>query len=283
MEKVEEAMRALMFGMLMISAVVGAAEYAAPDGSFKIRVPEGWRVRTAPIAGQTMTIVEPSNGGEERIVGGGGIAQPRTVQELSQQAAVLAAQLMQGAQLAGAPRFGEQGGVPMAEQEYRSWQLDGWHGMVLRGEVYFGVLALGRTGRMEVLRQKGREMLGSSVYAGPARDARAEQALQGRWVYSDNRTTKTGVRDSLMYMSNWTVTFLPGNRFQSFKESFVDTTSEVYGGGNVGAANRHLGTYRVFGGLLVADIEGAGRQIFSLEFYPNGAGVKLNGQLFLRP
>jgi hypothetical protein len=136
---------------------------------------------------------------------------------------------------------------------------------------------------MEVLRQKGREMLGSAVYAGPARDARAEQALQGRWVYSDNRTTKTGVRDSLMYMSNWTVTFLPGNRFQSFKESFVDTTSEVYGGGNVGAANRHVGTYRVFGGLLVADIEGAGRQMYSLEFYPNGAGVKLNGQLFLRP
>ena len=99
-------------------------------------------MRTAPIAGQTMTIVEPSNGGEERILVGAGIAQPRTVQELSQQAAVLAAQLMQGAQLAGAPRFGEQGGVPMAEQEYRSWQLDGWHGMVLRGEVYFGVLAL---------------------------------------------------------------------------------------------------------------------------------------------
>ena len=54
-------MRALMFGMMMISA-----EYAAPDGSFKIRVPERWRVLT-------MTFVEPSNGGEERIVMGAGI------------------------------------------------------------------------------------------------------------------------------------------------------------------------------------------------------------------
>lgn len=266
----------------MFAAGLTAADYAAPDGSFRMPVPDGWRVRTAPVAGQTMTIVEPANGGEERFMVGSGIAQATNIQELTQQAFSLAAQFLPGAMLSAAPKFSTIAGVPAAEQEYRNMQLEAWNGMLLRDGVYFAVMGVATPGKLETLRARGRQLLGSGQFQGPPPNPRAEAALQGQWVLSDNRTHNSGVRDKLMYMSNWTLTFLPGNRFQSFKESFVDTSTATYGGGSTDAAARHTGRYRVFGQTLVADVDGVGRQIYALEFYPNGAGVKVNGQLFLR-
>jgi len=228
-----------------------------------------------------MTILEPATG-DERMIAGSGIAAAATIQELSQQAAQLASYFLPSATFAAAPSFGQIAGLPSAEQEYRSGSLEAWNGMILQGEVYFAVMAISTPGKLRVLRSRGKEVLESARFQGPPRSPQAEQALIGQWVLSDNRTTRTGVRDKLMYMSNWTITFLPGNRFRSFKETFVDTSSEVYGGGNTGAANRHTGRYRIFGQTLVAEFDGGGRQIFSIEPYPNGAGIKLNGQLFLR-
>lgn len=271
---------------ILLHAAGMAAEYTAPDNSFSVQVPAGWRVRigdlNGALTGQKMTIIEPGNGGEERIIVGAGVAMARNIQELSQQAAALAGQFLPGAHLSAAAKFAEHAGMPSAEQEYQTPYQAAWNGMLLKGEFYFAVMAIARPGQREFIQQTGRGILQSARFNGIPRNLAAERALTGSWVNSDNRTRNTGVRDKLMYMSNWSIVFSPGNRFRSVKESFVDTTTEVYGGGNVGAANTAMGTFRIYGNTVVADIDGAGRQLFSLDFYPNGSGINLNGQLFTR-
>jgi len=278
--------RTLMWcSAVMVALGVGtaAAEYTAHDKSFTIRVPEGWRVRTAPVLGQTMTIVEPGNGGEERVIVGAGVALASNIQELSQQAAQLAAQFLPGARLASSPRFASHGSsAPMAEQSYRNQGLSAWNGMLLQGEFYFGVLAMARTGREAVLEETGRSILASARFHGLTRNVPMERALVGRWLNTDNRSHKFGARDTLNYISNWSVAFGADGRFRSEKESWVDTHSEINGGGNTNASTVTAGSYRIFGNVLVADVIGAGRQLFTVELYPNGAGVKFNGQLFTR-
>jgi hypothetical protein len=84
----------LFMSILLHIGPTAAAEYTAPDNAFSVSVPAGWRVRMAPLngalAGQQLTVIEPANGGEERIVVGAGVAMAASIQELSQQAAALA-------------------------------------------------------------------------------------------------------------------------------------------------------------------------------------------------
>lgn len=250
-----------------------AGEFVAPDGAYRFAVPAGWQARYTPM----MTVVEPLGGGEGRILVGSGIAMARSMEELTRQAAALAGQALPGARLTAAPKITGQ----RAEQSYGVGVLSAWNGMELQGEVYLGVLAMGRQERAGEWERLGRAILQSARFQAPARNVQAEQGVLGRWELSSYKSTRTGVRDSSSYSSNWTVVFLPGNRFRSTQQNFFDTTSEVYGGGNVGASNVTTGTYRIFGATLVADIDGVGRQLFSFEPYGNG-GLKLNGQLFLR-
>lgn len=278
--------RRLLFAWISSAAAAGAAaagsEYTAADRSFSIRVPDGWRVRTSEVLGQTMTIVEPNSGGEERVLVGGGVAMATNIQDLSQQAAHLAGQFLPGARFASTPKFYAHGTWPAAEQTYRNSNLAGWNGMFLQGEFYFAVFALARPGREAVLEQTGRAILQSAKFHGLARNAPLERALAGRWLNTGNRTHRTNVRDTLHYISNWSVVFTPDGQFRSEKETWVDTHSEIHGGGNTNASAVHTGTFRVYGNVLAADIAGVGRQLFTVEFYPNGTGVKLNGQLFTR-
>jgi hypothetical protein len=273
-------MKAMICMVICMSA--SAADYVAPDKSFTVSVPEGWRARVADVGGQKMSIIEPANGGEERILVGSGVALAKSIQELSQHAAQLSGQMLPGLRMSSEVRVGQWKGLPSAEQEYQSFQLSAWNGMVLKGEFYFAVLALCKVNQVEQCRKTGRAIFESAKFEGMVRNAAVERALVGRWANSDNRTKNTGVRDKLMYMSNWTVVFAANMRFHSKKESFVDTQTDVYGGGNVGASNEAVGTFRVFGSTLVADIDNWGRQLFSLVFYPNGQGILLNGQLFTR-
>ncbi|MBM3788545.1 MAG: hypothetical protein FJW30_29770 [Acidobacteria bacterium] len=265
-----------------MSISLRAADYTSEDKSFTITVPDGWRVRTAPILGQTMTILEPASGGEERVIAGTGVAAATNIQELSQHAAALTGLLIPGATLSTQPRFTTSGSSPAAEQSYRGGGLSAWNGMTLTGEFYFSVLAIARGAREQALEPVGRAILRSARFHGLGRNSGAERMLVGRWLNTDNRSRRTGVRDTLNYISNWSVVFTPNGQFRSEKESWVDTNSDLNGGGNTNAAAVHTGAYRVYGSTLVADTVGLGKQLYSIEWYPNGAGVKLNGQLFTR-
>lgn len=258
---------------MLMALPLMAGEFVAPDGSFRFTVPAGWQARYTP----AMTFVEPVGGGEGRIVVGSGIAMARSMEELTRQAAALAGQALPGARLTAAAKITGQ----KAEQSYGVGVLSAWNGMELQGEVYFAVLSMGRQERAAEWERLGRAILQSAKFQAPPRNTQAEQGVIGRWELSSYKSTRTGVRDSSSYSSNWTVVFLPGNRFRSTQQNHFDTTSETYGGGNVGASNVTAGTYRIFGATLVADIDGVGRQLFSYEPYSNG-GLKLNGQLFLR-
>jgi hypothetical protein len=216
------------------------------------------------------------------VLVGGGVALATNIQDLSQHALMLASQFLPGAHLASSPKFATHGSHPSAEQSYRSPTLAGWNGMFLQGEFYFAVFAVARTGRESVLEEIGRSILASARFQGLPRNGPMERGLVGRWLNTDNRSHRTGVRDKLNYISNWSVVFTPDGRFRSEKESWVDTTSEVYGGGNANAGAVTTGSYRIYGSVLVADIVGVGRQLFTVDLYPNGAGVNLNGQLFTR-
>jgi hypothetical protein len=271
-------MKQVMFAYALLTSIQ-AAEYTAPDRSFSISVPTGWRVRVA----EPFTIVEPANGGDDRIMAGAGVATANTIQELSQQAMQLAGQLLPGARLSASPKFAQIGAMPSAEQEYQTPMLAAWNGMVLKDGFYFGVLAMAKAGQVDSARQKGREILQSLRFQGVPRNPRLESMLLGSWSKESAKSYRVGVRDTSNYSASWIITFLPGNRFRSVMESYFDTSSEIYrGGGNVGAANNHTGVYRIFGNTLVADIDGGGRQTYALEVYPGSGGLKLNGQLFLR-
>ena len=267
--------------ILAIAASVAASEYQAPDGSFRMAVPTGWKARySAPF-----TVLEQDSGAKMLL--GSGVALTGRIQELSQQAVALTAQMFPGARLASGPKFREENGLPAAEQEYQNGPYAGWNGMLLKNgpgaDFYFAVLAIGPLDRLPALRTAGQQLLHAVKFDGLARNPRLEAALLGTWSKSAYTASRTGVRNKSNYTSNWTVQYLPGNRFVSVQQNYFDTENETYGGGSVGSNQRATGGYRIFGSnTLVADIDAAGRQVFALEFYPNGAGVKVNGQLFLR-
>lgn len=206
-----------------------------------------------------------------------------SIQQLSQQAMGIAGQFFPGASLLSGPKVATRGGLPFAEQEYQTARIRAWNGMWMKGEFYFAVLAIARPQRYAEVRKAAQELMQTAVFQGLQRNMNLEGALLGSWSKSSYSATRTGVRDKSNYSANWTVRFFPGNRFESTQENYFDTTSEVYGGGNVGSSNRATGTYRIFGMTMVADMDGgAGRQLFQLEPYPNGQAIKVNGQLFLR-
>lgn len=258
--------------ILLCALCASAQEYRSPDGAFTLTLPNGWRARAANLNGQSLTIVEPTNGGGERILVGSGVTMARNIQELSQQAAQLSAALLPGLSWDGQSKINGQ----RAEQSYRHPRFRVWNAMRMEAEFYFAVLSVAAP------EEVARGIFDQAVAKPLPRNQTAERQLIGRWQFSDNRTQRSGVRDKSMYMSNWSVAFSPALRFESVQESFFDTQSDVYGGGNVGAAGRHSGTFRIFGNTLVADYDGGGRMLFTVEFYPNGQGVKLNGNLFLR-
>jgi hypothetical protein len=259
--------------LFLLTMPLWAGEFISPDGSYRFAIPEGWRARYSPL----MTVVEPVDGAAERILVGSGISAARSIQELAQQAVGISNTILPGLRVTAGPSFSG----AAAEQEYANGMFVAWNGMQLQGEVYFAVMAVGRPEKLAELQGRGRAILQNARFQAPPRNTAAEQQVLGRWELSNYKSTRTGVRDSSSYSSNWTVVFLPGNRFQSTQQNHFDTTSQVYGGGSVGANNAATGTYRIYGNSLVADIDGMGRQIFAMEPYTRD-GLKLNGMLFLR-
>lgn len=263
--------------LLLFALSAVAQEYRSPDGSFTLQIPAGWRVRHASISGLSMTIVEPVGGGQDRILIGAGVAQARNIRELSQQAAQLSAALLPGLTWDDQAKMQGQS----AEQSYGHPRFRVWNAMRMEGEFYFALLSISDPDFLAT-NAVASNLFATGSFRGIPRNSNLERQLIGRWQNSDNRTNNSGVRDKSIYMSNWSVAFTPNLRFESFKESFFDTQSDVYGGGNVGASNRHTGVYRIYGNTLIADFDGGGRQLFLVEVYPNGQGIKLNANLFLR-
>lgn len=258
---------------LLLSLPLYAAEFIAPDGSYRFAVPEGWHARYS----QLMTVLEPTAGGEQRILVGSGISAASSIQEMAQQAVGLSSIILPGLRVTAGPRFSGQ----TAEQEYANAMFAAWNGMRLQGETYLAVMTVGRPANAPQLQPLGRAILASAKFQAPPRNTIAEQQILGRWELSSYTSRRTGTSDSSSYSSNWTVVFSPGNRFHSTQQSHFDTRSESVGGGNVGASAQATGTYRIFGPSLVANLDGGGRQIFALELHTN-EGLKLNGMLFLR-
>jgi hypothetical protein len=259
--------------LFLLTMPLWASEFVSPDGSYRFAIPEGWRARYSPL----MTVVEPVDGAAERILVGSGISAARSIQELAQQAVGISNTILPGLRVTAGPSFSG----AAAEQEYANGMFVAWNGMQLQGEVYFAVMAVGRPEKLAELQGRGRAILQNARFQAPPRNTAAEQQVLGRWELSNYKSTRTGVRDSSSFSSNWTVVFLPGNRFQSTQQSHFDTNTAVYGGGNVGASQAATGSYRIYGNSLVADIDGMGRQIFAMEPHTRD-GLKLNGMLFLR-
>jgi hypothetical protein len=267
-------MRAIFLIPLFFASASLGAEFAAPDATYRFAVPDGWRAKYSPL----MTVLEPANGGEARIMIGSGISAAKNMDEFTRQAAQLTGQMFPGARLTAGPKIN--GNV--AEQEYANGPYSGWNGMQLQGEVYFAVLVIGRAPELAQWQSLGRGILQSAKFQAPARNPGAEQALVGRWEFSDYKSSRPSPRESSSSSQNWTVVFEPGNRFRSSKSFWVDVNSAIYsGGGTASSTQEATGTYRIHGSTLVADIDGYGRYLFLCEPYGNG-GVKLNGQLFLR-
>jgi hypothetical protein len=258
---------------ILFSLPLWAADFTAPDGSYRFAIPAGWHARYSPL----MTVLEPTTGGEQRILVGSGISAASSIREMAQQAVGLSAVILPGLRVTAGPRFSGH----TAEQEYANAQFAAWNGMRLQGETYLAVMTVGRPANAPQLQPLGRAILESAKFQPPPRNTLAEQQILGRWELSSYKSSRTGTTASSSYSSNWTVVFSPGNRFQSTQQSHFDTRNDSIGGGNVGAAAQASGTYRIFGASLVADLDGGGRQIFAIEPY-TGDGLKLNGMLFLR-
>ena len=85
---------------------VSGAEYQAPDGSISCRIPSGWKARSVTTSGTMVQVLEPQDGGEERILVSVTPATANSLQELAQQAMqVVTGQLLPGVRVAAMPRF----------------------------------------------------------------------------------------------------------------------------------------------------------------------------------
>lgn len=257
--------------------VESGTEYRASDGSFTCRIPSGWRARAANIGGTTVQVLEPENGGDERILVTAIPSAAGSLQELTQQAVTLVTQqLLPGYQPAAMPKFTQRGDTQIAEINYVGMaggaQAIWWHGLILKDRIAMGVLGGARADRIRPVEEQCRAVL-YSMRPGNTQSAQNNTvqaaAIVGKWTYySRSGLTRGSV--------NKQIVFYPNGRFEYTATTYipdmpvgVDPTTNV------------SGTYQINGNTLVGRADNGQQATYTLEFV-QGGGLKINGELFIR-
>ena len=189
-------------------AGVPGTEYQAPDGSLSCRIPAGWTAHPTTIGGTTVQVLEPQNGGEERILVSATPATANSLQDLAQQAVMfVTGQLLPGFRVADMPKFTQQDGVQVAEITYvgtsGSGQALWWHGLMLKDGMALGVLGGARVDRAPAVEQVCRDILRSLRPGKAAQNATPSAAILGKWTFYDRSSqTRGSVSKQIVFYPN---------------------------------------------------------------------------------
>lgn len=257
----------------------GGTEFRAPDGSFTCTVPAGWRIRSASVGVTPVHILEPENGGDERILVSSSPATANTIQEIAQQAMMIVSQqLMPGLRPVSAPSISQTGGFPVAEISYVGFaaagQVSWWQGILLKDRMSFSVLGGARADRAQLVEQQSRTVF-RSIRPGkpPANTGVANTGLAtaiiGTWSFYD-RSGVTGGSSSKQ------LTFYPNGRFEYAATTYIPNLPS-----DVDPTTRSSGTYRLNGNTLTAQSDNGQQATFMLQLVQGGA-LSINGELFIR-
>jgi hypothetical protein len=260
-------------------------EFQAPDKSFAMRVPLGWRSRTMMAGAQPLHVFEPEGTGEERILVSSGVAAADSIRDLAQQSMALAIQLFPALRPTGAPSFLQVAGEPAAEVSYTGMSavgvpVSGWQGVILKDRFYFAVMGLARTDRSTPIQKEAGFMLRSMRPGHIEENRQLAGAIVGRWTFYQGSSSGGGSNRTSSSVSKQ-VTFYPNGRFEYQGAVYVDTNTPGGGGGTASGDKISTGTYKVYGNTLYSQIDGGGQAVFGLELV-KGGGLKIDGTLFIR-
>jgi hypothetical protein len=264
-------------------AATSGVEYRASDGSFTCRIPSGWRAHGTNLGGTIVQVLEPENGGEDRILISALPSGATSLQELAQQAvAMVTQQLLPGYRASGIPRFSQQGDAQIAENRYEGMtgagQATWWHGFMLKNGFALGVLGGARSERAQAIEEQCRAILASmrlneAQNAGPAPQqpggGSLAAALVGRWTYysrSDN--TRGSVSKQIVFYAN--------GRFEYTASTYMPNMPS-----DIDPTTRLAGSYQIVGNTLIGRGDNGQQATYTLELIPGG-GLKINGELFIR-
>ena len=255
-------------------AEVSAVEYRAPDGSLTCRIPRGWRGRSTSIGGTAVQVLEPEDGGEERILVSATPATANSLQELAQQAITLVTQqLLPGFRVAAMPRFTQLDDSQIAEITYAgmagSGQSTWWHGLILREGMALGVLGGARADRAPVVEQLCRDVLRSLRPGKAVQNPALASAILGKWTFYDRSSLTRG-------SSSKQIVFYPNGRYEYTATTYMPDMPP-----GIDPTSRVSGIYQLKGNVLVASADNGQQATYTLELVPGG-GLKINGQLFIR-
>ena len=249
-------------------------EYRASDGSFTCRVPSGWKARAANIGGTTVQVLEPENGGDERILVSATPSTANSLQELAQQAITLVTQqLLPGYSLAGMPKITQQGDMQVVEISYVGMagggQASWWHGLMLKDQIAMGVLGGARADRAQAVEEQCRTVLYSMRPRNAQNNTALAAAILGKWTFY-SRSNQTGGS------VNKQIIFYPNGRFEYSATTYIPDMPP-----GIDPTTRITGTYQIIGNTLLGRADNGQQATSTLEFVPGG-GLKINGELFIR-
>lgn len=261
-------------------------EYKAPDGSLSLRVPAGWRASTIAMNGTPVHVLQPADGGEDRILVVAGPVEVNSIQELAAQTAqVVTLQLLPGSRVTSQPKFVESTGGPTAELSYElAGQSVWWQAVVMQKDRRFiSVLGGARRERAAAMEQQSRAVFGSvRLTAAPAGaapatgagNAQLAQLLIGHWTWY-HRTDNGGGR--LSGSTSRELWFYPNGRYQYTATTYVPDMPP-----GIDPTTTVTGTYQLSGNRITARADNGQVQTFTIEIVDGGKGFKLDGELYIR-
>jgi len=272
------------------SAVLGAqtsspppgTDYKAPDGSLALRVPAGWRASTADLGGVPVHVLQPSNGGEDRILIGLGPVTATSIQELAQQTVqVVTQQLLPGARVTAQPKYGDSSQGPTVELAYDlAGQSVWWQSVImLKDKRYLTVLGGARRDRLTQLEQQSRTVLSSVRLLAATPSSTTDSAALGRllighWTWY-HRTDDGGGRTA--GSTSREIWFYANGRYQYTATTYVPSMPT-----GVDPTTTVTGTYQVQGNRISARADNGQVQTFTIEVVQGGKGIKIDGELYIR-
>jgi hypothetical protein len=263
------------------------AEYKAPDGSLSLRVPPGWRATTVPMNGLPVHVLQPVDGGEDRILVAAGPVEVNSIQELALQSVqTVTQQLLPGSRATSAPKFVDGSGGPTAEMSYElPGQSVWWQTVVmLKDKRFITVLGGARRDRSAAMEQQSRAVFGSvrllaanPAGAGPAAGAANGQLAQlilGHWTWY-HRTDNGGGR--LSGSTSREIWIYPNGRYQYTATTYVPNMPP-----DIDPTTTITGTYQLQGNRITVRADNGQTQTLTLEIIEGGKGLKIDGEVYIR-
>jgi hypothetical protein len=275
-------MKLPVFVLLFSIGVASAETYRAPDGSLSLQVPAGWRAAPNTIGTTPVQVLQPANGGDERMIVGVGPATANSIQELAQQTVQLVTtQLLPGSRLAGQPKF-VQGGVAEISYVGPGGQSSWWQAVSLKNNQYVTILAGARPAGAAAIEQQSRVVFASiKLETAPASSTgrgtssgQLAQMIVGHWTWYHKTDNGGG---GTMASTSKEIWIYANGRYQYVASTYVPNMPP-----GVDPTTTVTGSYQLQGNRLIGRGDNGQQATFTIEMVEGGKGMKIDGELYIR-